>query len=367
MEFKFLSTKNPNYTFWYKKNVLITGHTGFKGCWLTYWLLKMGANVSGISLEPETKPNMFYQLNLSEKLNHNIIDIRNKELLESKIREIQPEIIFHMAAQPLVIESYFKPIKTWETNVMGTFYLLNSLKNISNKCVCICITTDKVYKNNETGKYFKEEDPLGGYDPYSSSKAAAEIAIESFRSSFCGNSNHQKNNIFIASVRAGNVVGGGDWSENRLIPDIIKSIVSNKTIIVRNPNATRPWQHVLEPLSGYLKLAEKIFINNRELTTSFNFGPQKESNKKVIDLIKVADTFWPISWEIVNNMESNKFHEASFLGLEIIKVKEKIGWEPRWDFIKTVEKTFKWYKDYYNSPKDIEKYCNDDLEEFLKS
>ncbi len=367
MEFKFLSNKNPNDTFWHKKNVLITGHTGFKGCWLTYWLLRMGANVSGISLEPVTEPNMFHQLNLLKKINHNIIDIRNQELLESKIREIQPEIIFHMAAQPLVIESYLKPIKTWETNVMGTFYLLNSLKKISNKCVCICITTDKVYKNNETGKYFKEEDPLGGYDPYSSSKAAAEIAIESFRSSFCGNSNHQKNNIFIASVRAGNVVGGGDWSENRIIPDIIKSIVSNKTITIRNPNATRPWQHVLEPLSGYLKLAEEIFINNNELTTSFNFGPQKESNKKVIDLIKIADTFWPISWKIVNNIDSNKFHEASFLGLEINKVKEKIGWEPRWDFIKTVEKTFEWYKDYYNSPKDIEKYCNDDLEEFLKS
>ncbi len=367
MEYKFLSNKNPDFTFWNKKNVLITGHTGFKGCWLSYWLLKMGANVFGVSLEPETEPNMFHQLKLLNKINHNIIDIRNRELLESKIIDFQPEIIFHMAAQPLVIESYLKPIKTWETNVMGTFYLLNSLKKISNKCVCICITTDKVYKNNETGKCFKEDDPLGGYDPYSGSKAAAEIAIESFRSSFCGNSNHQKNNIFIASVRAGNVIGGGDWSENRIIPDIVKSIVFNKIITIRNPNATRPWQHVLDPLSGYLKLAEKIFINNKELTTSFNFGPQNDSNKKVVDLVRTAETFWPFSWEIIDTNDTNRFHEANFLGLEIKKIKEKIGWEPRWDFMRTVEKTFKWYKNYYNAPEDIAKYCDEDLEEFLKS
>ena len=360
-----MNFRNPKITFWNKKKVIVTGHTGFKGSWLSYWLLQMGANISGISLEPITSPNLFDELKLKQKLNHNVIDITNQKLLEKLISEVQPDIIFHMAAQPLVIESYIEPLKTWETNVMGTFNLLNSLKFIKNKCVCICITTDKVYKNNDQENYFKETDPLGGYDPYSSSKAAAEIAIESFRSSFCGNSNYQKNNLLIASVRSGNVIGGGDWSVNRIIPDLIRSIISNQVITIRNPNSIRPWQHVLDPLSGYLKLAEKLFENNINLASSFNFGPNLDSNKKVLDLVRKAEEFWPISWEIIESKQD--FHEARFLGLNTDKAKDLINWEPRWNFDESVKRTFSWYKNYYLSPNKIEKYCKEDLEHFLKS
>jgi len=360
-----MNLKNPKITFWNKKKVIVTGHTGFKGSWLSYWLLQMGANISGISLEPITSPNLFDELKLKQKLNHHVVDITNQKLLEKLILEVQPDIIFHMAAQPLVIESYIEPLKTWETNVMGTFNLLNSLKFIKNKCVCICITTDKVYKNNDQEKYFKETDPLGGYDPYSSSKAAAEIAIESFRSSFCGESNYQKNNLLIASVRSGNVIGGGDWSENRIIPDLIRSIISNQVITIRNPNSIRPWQHVLDPLSGYLKLAEKLFENNIELASAFNFGPNLDSNKKVIDLVKEAENFWPISWKTISS--NQEFHEARFLGLKIDKAKDLINWEPRWNFDESVKRTFSWYKNYYLSPNKIDKYCKEDLEHFLKT
>ncbi|WP_414478258.1 CDP-glucose 4,6-dehydratase [Prochlorococcus marinus] len=360
-----MNLRNPKIPFWNKKKVIITGHTGFKGSWLSYWLLQMGANIYGISLEPITSPNLFEELKLQQKINHHVTDITNQSLLEKLISDIQPDIIFHMAAQPLVIESYLEPLKTWETNVMGTFNLLNSLKFIKNKCVCICITTDKVYRNNDRENYFKETDPLGGHDPYSSSKAAAEIAIESFRSSFCGNSNFQKNNLLIASVRSGNVIGGGDWSDNRIIPDLIRSIISEKIITIRNPDSVRPWQHVLDPLSSYLKLAEKLFENNINLASSFNFGPNLDSNKKVLDLVHKAEEFWPVSWKIIESKQD--FHEARFLGLNTDKAKDLINWEPRWDFDESVKRTFLWYKNYYLFSSETEKYCKEDLEHFLKS
>jgi len=350
--------------FWLGKKVLITGHTGFKGSWLCIWLIKMGAEVYGISLENTTSPNIFNEVKIDRLIDNNIFDIRDKVRLEKKLIDIKPDIIFHMAAQPLVLDSYLNPLKTWETNVMGTYNLLNSLRNNPKRCACIIITTDKVYKNNDNQSFFKESDPLGGFDPYSSSKAACEIAVQSFRSSFCGELAHQNNHLFISTVRSGNVIGGGDWSKNRIVPDIIQSIVSKKSIILRKPNSVRPWQHVLDPLRGYLILAQKLFTEGKYYATSFNFGPQKESNKSVLELVTVANKFFKINLEI--KKEDLNLYESNFLALDISKAKKILDWEPIWDFNEAVEKTFKWYKNYYQNPNMTYEYCKNDLKEYLK-
>ena len=357
--------KKPDPTFWSKKKVLVTGHTGFKGSWLTIWLLEMGAEVFGISLEPTTMPNLFEEAELSNKIKSYIFDIRNRKNFEKVIKKIQPDIVFHMAAQPLVIDGYLNPICTWETNLIGTINLLNLLRKVPNKCACICVTTDKVYRNSEN-KSHSEDDSLGGFDPYSCSKAACELAIESFRSSFCGNLNYQKDNLFIASVRSGNVIGGGDWSKNRIIPDIIRSIVSDKKILIRSPYSIRPWQHVLDPLSGYLILAEKLFIEGNSYSTSYNFGPKSlQSNKKVLDILKKTSAYWKLSWGILPKSEK-RFHESSFLSLNISKSQKHLNWDPKWEFEKTLEITLDWYKNYYNDKNSSYKYCLSDLENYLK-
>ena len=244
--------------FWKNKKVLITGHTGFKGSWLATWLVSLGSNVCGLSLNPEYDINLFDQIELHDRINENhIVDIRDLKSLDLVIREFKPEIVFHLAAQPLVLKSE-EPIKTWDTNVMGTINLLSSLTNIENNCTVIIITTDKVYENKEWIYGYQENDRLGGYDPYSSSKAAVELLVDSWRNSYC--QKEKKTRLKIASVRAGNVVGGGDWAKYRLIPDIVRSLSKKQIIKIRNPKSTRPWQHVLEPLSGYLSLAEKLLF-----------------------------------------------------------------------------------------------------------
>ena len=242
------------------KKILITGNTGFKGSWLSIWLKLLGANVSGLSLPPNSNPSLYERLELSNLLESEFfVDIRNKKLLQEKVFLLKPDIVFHLAAQPLVRKSYLDPISTWEINVMGSLNLLKNLSELEPYCAVVMVTTDKVYKNNEWVYGYKENDPLGGYDPYSSSKAACEIAIESWRSSFCQSTKDKLIKLSIASARSGNVIGGGDWAEDRIIPDVIRSIKENKKIFVRNPNSTRPWQHVLDPLSGYIKLAERIY------------------------------------------------------------------------------------------------------------
>ena len=237
----------PNKEFWRNKKVLVTGHTGFKGSWLSLWLLKMGANVSGISLEPESSKNLFDSLNIKQDINHIICDIRNRENLRKHLKQIKPEIIFHLAAQPLVLTSYLQPVETWEVNVLGTINLLDCIRTNKNECIAILITTDKVYKNEEWIHGYRENDILGGYDPYSSSKAAAEIAIESWRSSFFNpkNNNPESNFFSFSSARAGNVIGGGDWSKNRIIPDIVNALYERN--YYKKSISTRPWQHVIEP------------------------------------------------------------------------------------------------------------------------
>ena len=331
---------NPG--FWQGKKVLVTGHTGFKGSWLSLWLLQMGAEVIGLGLAPHTQPSLFEQLDLNKHLTHHIGDIRDGNLVAHLIVQTQPEIIFHLAAQPLVRRSYLEPVETWQTNVMGTIHILESLKQLNHACVSIFITTDKCYENREWLYGYRENDPLGGHDPYSSSKAGAELAIASWRSSF-----FRHGNISIASVRAGNVIGGGDWAEDRIVPDAMRSLSLGEPIPVRNPLSTRPWQHVLEPLGGYMLLAQKIYerkdLEKAKLCSAFNFGPRLDSNRSVKDLIETVLQYWSGSWS--DRSDSNAVHEAHLLNLVTDKAFYLLGWQPQWNFEKTIQETVSWYKE----------------------
>ena len=356
---------NPflNKKFWKGKKVLITGHTGFKGSWLTIWLLNLGAEVIGFSLDEE-KNCLFSKLKIKSDIFHNISDIRNIDALDKVIKICKPDIVFHLAAQPLVRIGYLKPLITWETNLMGTINLLNCLSKLEKKCIAIFVTTDKVYKNNEWIYGYREEDTLGGFDPYSASKAACEIAIASWRSSYLGKNKYQKENLLIASVRAGNIIAGGDWSMYRIMPDIVKSLLYKEVIKIRNPYSTRPWQHVLEPLSGYLSLAKAINDNpnNNNFLSSFNFGPNIESNRKVLDLVDYALKFWEGKYEIENYKGNPK--ESNLLNLNIDKAYHQLGWKPILSFEITVERTINWYKNVLLHNQNPFNECTKDIEFF---
>jgi CDP-glucose 4,6-dehydratase len=332
--------------------VLVTGDTGFKGSWLCEWLIGMGAECFGVGLAPNTDPSLFNQLGLEKRLHHVNLDIRDCSALKKHIIDVQPDIVFHLAAQPLVRLSYDIPIETYETNVMGTVHLLDALRFLNKKCAVVCITTDKCYENQEWLHSYRENDPMGGYDPYSSSKGACELAIHSYRRSFF--SDPEKCGIAVASVRAGNVIGGGDWAVHRIIPDCISALKSGKPIPVRNRVATRPWQHVLEPLSGYIILANELWgglsgqdsavskFHYTKLCDAFNFGPNIESNRTVHELVKEVLNHWEGSWE--DQSDPNAPHEASLLNLSIDKAFHMLKWSPRWDFSRTVKETIRWYK-----------------------
>ena len=322
--------------------VLITGHTGFKGSWLTAWLNLLGANVIGVSLDVPTKPSHFDILNLNNIESHQL-DIRNFDAIKNLVKEKSPDYIFHLAAQSLVINSYKNPIDTWSTNLMGTVNILESLKFLTNSCSVVLITSDKCYDNLEWKWGYRENDKLGGPDPYSASKGAAELAISSYFRSFFKKSSKVK----IASARAGNVIGGGDWSPNRLIPDCIRAWSSEESVILRNPNSTRPWQHVLEPLSGYLTLAYNLNINDELNGKSFNFGPSELLTKSVLDLVKNMAEYWPkVKWNLDKN--NDNFHESSLLKLNCDLAHEFLNWKPKLDFAETTKMTVLWYKNYYD-------------------
>lgn len=332
--------------FWQGKRVLITGHTGFKGSWISLWLLELGAIVYGYSLEPTTGPALFNQLDLANKLNHQIGDIRESTSLATAIIEFAPDIIFHLAAQPLVRRSYIEPVATWEINVLGTINVLESLKKLTHPCAAVFVTTDKCYENREWVFSYRENDPLGGHDPYSSSKAGAEIAIGSWRRSFFQD---PEGVIKLASARAGNVIGGGDWAEDRIVPDAMRSLQQKQAIPVRNPQATRPWQHVLEPLGGYLLLAEKLYeqITNTgsselQLDSAFNFGPNLSSNRNVKELVEAVLKNWPGQWHDCS--DPTAVHEAKLLNLTTDKAFHVLGWQPVWDFERTIRETVFWYR-----------------------
>jgi CDP-glucose 4,6-dehydratase len=334
-------------SFWKGKRVFITGHTGFKGSWLSLWLLHLGATVTGLSLEPETHPALFTQLALSNELDHHVGDIRDGAQVKQLIQSIKPDVVFHLAAQPLVRRSYAQPLATWDTNVMGTIHILEALKHCPHSCVAVCVTTDKCYENKEWNYGYRENDPLGGYDPYSSSKAAAELAIASWRQSFfTKGSSH----VAIASARAGNVIGGGDWAEDRIVPDAMRALSKNQPIPVRNPRATRPWQHVLEPLGGYLLLAESLyqqllegnFQQRQQLQSAFNFGPALSSNQPVKALVEEILQHWSGQW--LDQSNSDAAHEANLLNLVTDKAFHLLGWQPAWNFERTIQETVQWYR-----------------------
>lgn len=354
-----------DYNFWKGRRVLLTGHTGFKGSWLFLWLQQLGADVFGYSLAPESPQNLFASISQPYpdflKNQHCIADITHLKTLNDWVEFAQPDVVFHLAAQPLVRASYQDPLGTWATNVQGSLNLLEALKQLKHPCSVVMITTDKVYENQEWCYGYRESDRLGGHDPYSASKAAAEIAINSWRASFCGDAPHQTPHLRIATARAGNVIGGGDWAADRIVPDAMRSLAQGNPIAVRNPSATRPWQHVLEPLSGYIRLAEALSTDESPPCEAFNFGPHLESNRPVHQLVKAMLSHWPGDW--VDQSDPSAPHEAGLLHLQIDKAHHQLGWEPRWDFYTTIERTVGWYRSVHNGACALES-CLVDLEAY---
>lgn len=327
------------------KKVLVTGHTGFKGAWLCLWLKELGANVIGYSLNPNTKPSFFEILNIDKEIVSIIGDIRDEKYLNDVIENYEPEIVFHLAAQPLVRLSYIDPKNTYETNVIGTLNLFESIRKSSSVKAIVNITTDKCYDNKEWVYGYRETDPMGGYDPYSSSKGCVELLTNSYRQSFFNNLN-----ISVASVRAGNVIGGGDWAEDRLIPDIARAISQNKEIITRNPNATRPWQYVLEPLSGYLLIGSYMLENTIDCSEAWNFGPNDNDILSVDEVIKKSITTWGKGKFRIDNYDNHP-HEAKLLKLDISKAKANLKWKPIYNSNIAIDETIKWYKEFYENDK----------------
>ena len=328
------------------KKVFVTGHTGFKGSWLCEWLLQLGAEVVGYSLAPETKPALFEEIGLASRLQHHLGDVRDLVALRQAVKNAQPDFVFHLAAQPLVRLSYEQPVETYAVNAMGTVHLLEALRDLKKPCAAVFVTTDKCYENREWVHGYREEDPLGGHDPYSSSKAVAEIAISSWRRSFF--KNHP---VKIASARAGNVIGGGDWAKDRIIPDCIRALQTQQAIIVRNKLATRPWQHVLEPLSGYLWLAACLAqpsTFNPQLGSAFNFGPEREANRTVGELVEELLKHWPGRWE--DKSDPQAVHEATWLHLTTDKASALLGWKPVWTFAEAIQHTVSWYRESATLP-----------------
>jgi CDP-glucose 4,6-dehydratase len=330
------------------KKILITGHTGFKGSWLTKILLNCGSHVVGIALKPATNPNLFDSLKIKNKINNYFVDIRNFAKVKEIITKEKPEIVFHLAAQPIVRESYDNPLYTFETNIMGTANILQAIKETKTVRGAVIITTDKVYENKETNYSFKEADKLGGYDPYSASNAAAEIVINSYIKSFFNPTDYNKKyKTLIASARAGNVIGGGDWGNDRLVPDLIKGVFKNKKIIIRNPEAIRPWQHVLEALYGYMLLATKLYDGKKEFSGAWNFGPSNQNLLTVEKFTELALKNLNKGIYIIKRDLNNK-HEDKLLKLNSNKAKKYLKWQQKLNINETLQLTFKWYKNFYN-------------------
>lgn len=352
-------------SFWQQRRVFVTGHTGFKGSWVLLWLLQLGAKVHAYALPPEPEPNLFRALwpGLKGQFTHHVADLADQDRLRQAIEAAQPEVVLHLAAQPLVRESYRDPMGTWRTNVLGSLELLEALRPMKHPCAVVMVTTDKVYANREWDHGYRETDRLAGHDPYSASKAAAELAVQSWRASFCGPAPHQTTHLRIATARAGNVIGGGDWAADRIVPDAMRALAAQQPVVVRNPSATRPWQHVLEPLGGYLLLAEQLLSNEIPPCEAFNFGPTLSSNSPVLELVETMLGHWPGRWEPAPRNQAP--HEAGLLHLQIDKAHHRLGWRPRWDFDTTVARTVGWYRQVHEGANALE-CCLTDLESYSK-
>lgn len=340
------------------KRVLVTGHSGFKGSWLVSWLNLIGAKVRGYSLLPESNESLFYGLNLETACDSIVGDIRDKDVFKKAVLEFQPDFIFHLAAQPLVRKSYSLPVETYQTNVIGTGNLLESLIKYPKKCTVVLITTDKVYENKEWMYPYRELDPLGGYDPYSSSKACCEILIDSFRNSFFNISKYKSHGVAIASARAGNVIGGGDWAEDRIVPDIIRAVRSKKELQIRSPNAVRPWQHVIEPLGAYLLLGAELERDAERFAGAWNFGPLSHDKCTVAELVEHAQKIWGrFNFAVIE--ETQAVHEANILKLDISKAGEELKWVPKLSSKEAIDMTVNWYKEMLNGASQVELVEND--------
>jgi CDP-glucose 4,6-dehydratase len=325
------------------RKVLVTGHTGFKGSWLCLMLHKLGAEVYGYALQPPTNPSLFVEANIGEIMTSYIGDIRNYELLLKTLLEVRPEIVIHMAAQPLVRESYRNPRETFEINVMGTVNLFDAIRQVNSVKAILNVTTDKCYENREWHWGYRENEPMGGYDPYSNSKGCSELVTASFRNSFFNPSKYGDHGVALATARAGNVIGGGDWANDRLIPDFIRSISIGEKVKIRSPYAIRPWQHVLEPLTGYLTLCEKLFAEGPAFAEAWNFGPEDKDAKNVEWITQTICELWGnnAEFEIDNNPQP---HEANYLKLDCSKAKAELGWIPKWDIENTLKSIVVWNK-----------------------
>lgn len=339
------------------KRVLLTGHTGFKGAWLAEWLLQLGAEVTGYSLPAPTTPALFEQLGHAERLEHVIGDVRDLAKLQGVVERVKPDFVFHLAAQPLVRLSYSQPVETYSTNVMGTVNMLEAVRLANHLCAVVVVTTDKCYENREWVHSYREEDPMGGYDPYSSSKGAAELVVSAYRRSYFSSPDSL---IRVASARAGNVIGGGDWALDRIVPDCVRSLIRGEAIPVRNKVATRPWQHVLEPLGGYLWLGALLYEPGllpvrapSAFPSAYNFGPGNRSNRTVAELVVEILKHWPGEWNDVSDPRA--LHEAKLLNLSTDKAYHFLGWEPVWGFGTTVAQTISWYRETYSSACSVQK------------
>ncbi len=327
--------------FWKGKRVFLTGHTGFKGSWLSLWLQSLSAEVTGYALHPPTDPSLFDIARVGEGMQSFLADIRDLPTLQQAIHAAQPEIVIHMAAQPLVRLSYENPVETYATNVMGTVHLLEAVRHTPSVKAVVIITTDKCYENREWVWGYRENEPMGGYDPYSNSKGCAELVSAAYRSSFFNPNTYAHHGVALATVRAGNVIGGGDWAKDRLIPDILSAFEMHRPVKIRNPHAIRPWQHVLEPLRGYLTLAERLYTNGPRYAEPWNFGPNDEDAKPVAWIVKNMADFWgnDVSWQIE---DGDHPHEATYLKLDISKARTRLNWHPLLPLKQTLEMIIDW-------------------------
>ncbi|MCL4480055.1 MAG: CDP-glucose 4,6-dehydratase [Candidatus Thermoplasmatota archaeon] len=352
-----MTFNNTLNEFYRAKKILVTGHTGFIGSWLSEWIILLNSRLCGYALDPSTVPNLFDALTLKSSMVDIRGDVRDSKLLRKTLREFNPEIVFHLAAQPIVLDSYENPVETFDTNVTGTVNLLNELRHVESVKTIIVMTSDKSYRNNEWVYPYRENDILGGKDPYSASKSCQDIVVDSFRESYFSNSG-----IGISTVRAGNVIGGGDWASHRIIPDLVRGIVNGEAVKIRNPQSVRPWQHVLEPISGMLTLAEKMY-NDINFSGAWNFGPENYREVTVKELVEKFIENWGSGNYVIEDKEN--FKEANYLQLDISKAKREMRWTPRFDFLEALKFTVDWYKEYYRNQKTIGKKTNEQINDYF--
>lgn len=354
-----------NTSFWSRKKVFVTGHTGFKGTWLSLWLQQLGAEVTGFALQPPTQPSLFKVVRVEHGMNSIIGDIRDGEILTNIIKKTEPDIVIHLAAQPLVRQSYVDPVLTYSTNIMGTIHLFEAVRQTPSVRTVINVTTDKCYENKEWMWGYRENEPMGGFDPYSSSKGCSELVTAAYRNSFFNMLRDDKHQVAIATARAGNVIGGGDWSNDRLIPDVLRAIETGQSVKIRNPNAIRPWQHVLDPLNGYLVLAEKLYIEGLAFAEAFNFGPTEEDSKPVQWIVEqlIESLDEKVRWYVDDGMHP---HEANYLKLDCSKARVMLGWQPKWNLTHAIQAIIAWHRVYRSNPSSetMRSLCLQQIKEF---